>query len=64
MPLESMSIARKGNEKNPSGAARSPQGENSVGFYDIAFWSRRAQFRQSGNGHWQIYMQGNYLVSD
>jgi len=46
MALESSLIARKGNEKRTSGAARSPQGENSVELFDIAFWSKRAQISQ------------------
>ncbi len=45
-----MGEAEKTHQENPSGAARSnpsaaPGGENSVGLFDIAFWSAHAQWR-------------------
>ena len=45
-----MGEAEKTHRENPSGAARSRtsaalDGENSVGLFDIAFWSGHAQWR-------------------
>lgn len=49
-----MGEAEKRQRENPSGAARSrasaaQAGENSVGLFDIAFWSAHAQWRPIRN---------------